>query len=381
MNLELIKILLIDNFERKIPISFLIESLGYSIIESDSAEGGIEVLKTKQIDLVIMDVGLNQMGNETLMGEIKNNPETNEIPVIIISPFSESMEIKVAKCIKQGADDIVTPFILETLIASKIAAVLEKKSLRDKEKAFLNEIEEKNKSLEELNQLKNKFVGMAAHDLRNPLSSIRGFSEILLEERHELEEEDQEKYLNIINSVSTNMLKLVNDILDVSVIESGNLDLACKKCSLQDLIGERIQMHEAIAEKKNIKLSSKLQGLDEFKFDPDRITQVFDNILSNAIKFSPSDKNIFIDLKKEDGTARVIVKDEGPGISPEDQKKLFKDFQKLSARPTGGESSTGLGLAIVKKMIDAHQGTLFVESVLGDGAAFNFKIPLEMKDE
>lgn len=214
MNLELIKILLIDNFERKIPISFLIESLGYSIIESDSAEGGIEVLKTKQIDLVIMDVGLNQMGNATLMGKIKNNPETNEIPVIIISPFSESMEIKVAQCIKQGADDIVTPFILETLIASKIAAVLEKKSLRDKEKAFLNEIEEKNKSLEELNQLKNKFVGMAAHDLRNPLSSIRGFSEILLEERHELEEEDQEKYLNIINSVSTNMLKLVNDILD-----------------------------------------------------------------------------------------------------------------------------------------------------------------------
>jgi two-component system, sensor histidine kinase and response regulator len=381
MNLELIKILLIDNFERKIPISFLIESLGYSIIESDSAEGGIEVLKTKQIDLVIMDVGLNQMGNATLMGKIKNNPETNEIPVIIISPFSESMEIKVAQCIKQGADDIVTPFILETLIASKIAAVLEKKSLRDKEKAFLNEIEEKNKSLEELNQLKNKFVGMAAHDLRNPLSSIRGFSEILLEERHELEEEDQEKYLNIINSVSTNMLKLVNDILDVSVIESGKLDLACKKCSLKNLIGERIQMHELIAEKKGIKLSSKLQDLDEFKFDPDRITQVFDNILSNAIKFSPSDKNIFIDLKKEDGMARVIVKDEGPGISPEDQKKLFKDFQKLSARPTGGESSTGLGLAIVKKMVDAHQGALFVESVLGEGAAFNFKIPLEMKDE
>ena len=111
-------------------------------------------------------------------------------------------------------------------------------------------------------------------------------------------------------------------------------------------------------------------------FDPERIAQVIDNLLRKAIKYSPYGSSITVTLEEKDGMAEFRVRDEGPGISEEDQARMFGEFQKLSARPTGGEVSTGLGLAIVKKIIDAHQGSIKVESNLGEGSTFIFTIPL-----
>ena len=233
------------------------------------------------------------------------------------------------------------------------------------------------KNLFELNQLKNKFLGMAAHDLRNPLTSIRGFSEILFNEELGPVTEEQKEFLKIINTTSDEMLTLLNDLLDISVIESGKLDIRLKRGSLKKLLEDRIKINKVIADKKNITIQSKLADTPDIQFDPNRIIQVFDNLASNAIKFSPRDSNIYITLSKKDKMLRVSVKDEGPGISEEDQSRLFGEFQRLSAQPTGGEKSTGLGLAIVKKVIEAHNGTLEVESEPGEGATFSFKLPME----
>jgi two-component system, sensor histidine kinase and response regulator len=233
------------------------------------------------------------------------------------------------------------------------------------------------KKLVELNQLKNKFLGIAAHDLRNPLGAIQGFSDILLDQDIGQLNEDQQECLSVINSASRSMLELVNELLDVAVIESGNLNLKLRSGSLKKLLTERIRQINIVAQKKQISLCAELAENPEALFDENRIGQVIDNLVSNAIKFSNSGTSIYIGLRQEGNIARISVRDEGPGISPNDQLKLFGEFQKLSARPTGEEKSTGLGLAIVKRIIEAHHGEIEVESKLGEGSTFSFTLPLK----
>ena len=228
----------------------------------------------------------------------------------------------------------------------------------------------------ELNQLKNKFLGIAAHDLRNPLASIRGFSELLLGDDMGSLTEDQHEFIKTIHSLSQDMLNLVNDLLDVSVIESGKLELKRQPGSLKVLIEERIRINSILAEKKQIKLHESLATVPEVSFDYSRIVQVVDNLISNAIKYSPSGSNIFVSLSQQGMKAQISVRDEGPGIEPEEQKRLFGEFQRLSTKPTGGEKSTGLGLSIVKKIVEAHNGTTAVESQPGAGSIFTFILPI-----
>jgi len=233
------------------------------------------------------------------------------------------------------------------------------------------------RKLVELNQQKNRFMGIAAHDLRNHLTSIRGLSEILLSEASGPLTEEQREYLAVVHSASSGMLTLVNNLLDVSVIESGKLDLEKSGGSLKSLIEERIRIHKVLAKEKNISFVEALTDNGRQYFDPSKIAQVIDNLLSNAIKFSPRDCRIYVELSRQGNVSRVSVRDEGPGIPIDDQKIVFGEFHRLKAKPTGGEKSTGLGLAIAKKIVEAHGGTLEVESQVGAGATLSFTLPIE----
>ncbi|MHC4886257.1 MAG: hybrid sensor histidine kinase/response regulator [Planctomycetota bacterium] len=231
--------------------------------------------------------------------------------------------------------------------------------------------------LEELNEMKNHFLGIAAHDLRNPLSSIIGMSEILTGEDFGLSDVEREEFTQTIHTVANDMLTLVNDLLDVSVIESGELRIDREEACLQELIERRLQLQLPTAKHKNMSLTAELDNLPSFAFGADRIAQVIDNLVSNAIKYSEPGTAITLRLSAQGGRARFAVTDQGPGLSEEDQKLLFGNFQKLSAMPTGGERSTGLGLAIVKKIVEAHGGCMDVQSRLGEGSTFAFEIPVE----
>jgi two-component system sensor histidine kinase/response regulator len=231
--------------------------------------------------------------------------------------------------------------------------------------------------LSELNQLKNKFLGMAAHDLRNPLSSMRGFSEIMLSGLTGDLNNDQKEYLTIIFNTSNQMLSLVNDLLDVSVIESGKLDLNLQKVSIKKIIEDRLHLLAHLSQQKNITVHMFSQEIPEVNIDINKISQVIDNLITNAVKFSPPGVSVYISAEVKEGKVEISVKDEGPGISDDDREKLFGAFQKLSARPTGGEKSTGLGLSIVKKILDAHHGSINVKSLDGKGTTFTFALPTE----
>lgn len=231
------------------------------------------------------------------------------------------------------------------------------------------------RNLVELNQLKSKFLGIAAHDLRSPLSSVRGFSEILLTEAVGPLTAEQREYITVIHDVSRNMLALVNDLLDISVIESGKLELHPEKVSLTSFLKERFRFYEVAAREQRITLHGDIENVPEQWFDPNKIGQVIDNLVSNAVKYSAPGTNIYLTLKREDGCLVVSVRDEGPGVPPEYQTRIFGEFQRLGPMPRG-EKSFGLGLAIAKRIIDAHNGRICVKSGPGVGSIFSFTLPL-----
>lgn len=224
-------------------------------------------------------------------------------------------------------------------------------------------------ALEELNEEKNHLMGIIAHDLRNPLSSTLSLAQLLKSESASWEEDHVICIDGIIKALNR-MVNMVDRILDVKALESKNEQIKLEKADLAELIQQAYDGLKSKVEKKHLQVHLNLNDQVYAHVDRQYLLQVVENLLSNAIKFSPSGKSIFLNLWVHEGKAHIGIKDEGPGISPDDQKKLFHKFQLLSARPTAGESSTGLGLSIVKKYTELMNGNVWCESEPGKGAKF-----------
>jgi len=310
---------------------------------------------------------------------LKADPKTAETPVIFISARSDVQDV-VEGFDQGGVDYIVKPFQTEEVLA-RVKTHLQLYSLKRQRERLIEELEQKNQELVSLNELKNRFLGIAAHDIRNPLSSIKGFVELLSLSGETFSAEEYTEMMELINKSVNDLLVMVDDLLDISVIESGNLKLDLGPADMKSLLEDRIQVNSGHARGKNITIHKNLPDLEPSVFDRKRMAQVMDNLISNAIKYSPLGSNVYIGLSREDGWACITVRDEGQGIRREDQPQLFTGFQKLGSKPTGGEKSTGLGLAIVKSIVDAHQGRIEVTSEVGKGSTFEVRLPeLEMPD-
>ncbi len=231
--------------------------------------------------------------------------------------------------------------------------------------------------LVELNQQKNRFIGIAAHDMRGPLGGIMNMTETLLDRLSDQVTSIDVKHLRIIQRTSKSLLSLLNDLLDIAVIESGEFTLNKEHGNLKVVLEERIPLHQLVADKKGITLHKSLPDVPNTFFDPHRISQVIDNVLSNAIKYSPPGFNVSVSLDHNETSLILYVQDEGEGMTTDEINRLFQEFRPLGHKPTGGESSTGLGLSIIKKITDAHQGTINVESKVGEGTMFTVYLPLD----
>ncbi len=230
------------------------------------------------------------------------------------------------------------------------------------------EIEDNNQKLIELNNEKSSIIGIVAHDLKNPLTSAFTMANILKSESENLDEE-QIQCLNIIEKSINRMNDMINRLLDIRKIEDKISELKLEKVNLRKVIKDVNNNLSNEINRKQINLSIEAEELYA-QVDPDYAVQVFENLLSNAIKFSPPQKEVKVILAKDDGKARAEIIDEGPGLTDDDKKKIFGKFQRLSAKPTGGEQSTGLGLSIVKKYVEAMNGKVWCESEQGKGANF-----------
>ncbi len=240
------------------------------------------------------------------------------------------------------------------------------------------ELSKKNVELQRLNSLKNRFLGMAAHDIRNPLGVIMAYSEFLLEETRDRLSEEHIEFINTINSSAQNLLALIEDLLDISHIESGKLNLDLKPTDIVSFAEESISLNKALAAKKNISIKFSADKRPVIvNIDPRKMEQVFNNLLSNAMKFSYGNSEIKVSISAEGNQVLTEVIDKGKGIKPDFIEKLFHPFAKESSEGTAGEKCTGLGLSIVKRIVEGHKGSISAESSPGKGSRFYFWLPLD----
>ncbi|HKV09327.1 MAG TPA: ATP-binding protein [Thermoanaerobaculia bacterium] len=238
------------------------------------------------------------------------------------------------------------------------------------------ELARKNAELARLNDQKNQFLGIAAHDLRNPLDVILTYSRFLLEDAGETLDPQHTRFIRTIRSSSSFMLNLVEDLLDVSKIEAGRLELDLARVDLAALVRRNVELHRVLAEKKEIGIDLEEEGGEvPMVLDPAKIEQVLNNLIGNAVKFSPPGRRVLVRLTGQGEGAVIAVHDQGPGIPAHEMDKLFRPFEKTSVRSTGGEKGAGLGLTIVKNIVSGHGGEIRVESTVGEGAAFYVSLP------
>lgn len=239
------------------------------------------------------------------------------------------------------------------------------------------EMTKKNIELAQLNEMKNAFLGMAAHDLRNPLSIFQTFTEFLIEEAADCLTDEHIGFLQVMHTSAGNMLSLVEDLLDYTKIEAGRLDLELQEVNLYDSLKNSIKPLNTLAHAKKVRIIlSSVEDHLVISLDPPKMNQVYNNILTNAIKFSHPDSEVTVNLESDNEFAIIRFIDSGEGMEPQKLEQLFVPFSKASSKGTSGEKGSGLGLFIVKRIIEGHKGKIEIYSMKGKGTEVIVKLPL-----
>ena len=418
-----------DSLTQALQLQNILEEHDYRVAVAYNGMEALEHLKEHIPSLVISDIVMPEMDGYELCKHIRSAEKLRDIPVILLTALSDPEDV--IKALECGADNFVTKPYKEDFLISRIRTILANQELRKKgmsemgieiffggKKIFITsqrtqiidlllstyenaiqknlelkqvnnelilahkELEKRNIQLQNLNKQKNEFLGMAAHDLRNPLGAISNFSEVLYDEAAKALNQEQLELVSIIRSSSEFMLQMVNDFLDISKIESGKLDLDLQPTDILSLAKQNISLNRIFSTKKGIELVLNHEGnLPVMLMDAGKIEQVLNNFISNAIKFSYPQSVIKVQLNSSDDHLVISVTDEGQGIPEKDLDKLFKAFEQTSVKTTGGEKSTGLGLSIVKKIVEGHKGKIRVESEVGKGSTFYAFLPIILPDK
>lgn len=247
---------------------------------------------------------------------------------------------------------------------------------------YNKEIETKNNQLIYLNQEKNELMAIVVHDLKNPLSAIKGLVDIIQWSTDSITKEELIEYVEMIQTSAQQMFDLIENLLDMNKLDSGKIDANLQPTNIWLIILRIIKRYQIKAQTKNIIFHA--EAVDEKTIaivDENLFHQVLDNIISNAVKYSPFDKNIYCRMLVVENKVRCEIEDQGPGFSEQDLKKLFGKFSRLSAKPTGGEHSSGLGLFIVKKLVENMHGSVWCETEMSNGAKFIVEFPLFIDTE
>ncbi len=367
-----------DNTVNRLMLSNYVEGLNYAAETVVNGQEALRILETEQFDLVLLDVEMPVMNGYEVLEQLKANPALRDLPVIMISALDELDNI--VKCIELGAEDYLPKPFNPVLLRARLNACLEKKRLRDQE-ADLQRKELA--AMEKLTRLKDQFVNTVSHDLRNPINTVLGYSDLLQESLQDSTDPTTELFLNKIRSSSRHMLNLVNDLLDLAKIETGGI-LELQVFHLGQFLQERYEEFELLAQQKGLNFSYQPPPIDrKLNIDTLRMSQVVNNLLSNALKYTPLDGtvtltgSIHLNQNGSGGWALIQVSDSGLGIPEEDIPHLFDKFYRVNRTEHRAVEGTGLGLSIVKAIVESHGGEIRVESELGKGSSFIVTLPLE----
>ena len=272
------------------------------------------------------------------------------------------------------ARDRVAPFsereidLIETFADQAVIAI---ENVR-----LFEEIQEKSRLLEAANRHKSEFLANMSHELRTPLNAIIGFSEVLLQGMFGALNEKQREYQQDVLSSGRLLLSLINDILDLSKVEAGRVELELGEFSLPAALEHGVTMIRERASRHGIRVEIEVDGVDRIVADERKVKQIVANLLSNAVKFTPDGGRVDVRAERDDGEVRVAVRDTGIGIEPADRERIFEEFQQASRDPERSREGTGLGLALSKRYVELHGGRIWVDSEVGKGSTFTFALPL-----
>ena len=324
--------------------------------------------------VVTDDLSLSTAGN-TLRGEF----EHQQIKTLIVMPLMVQGELQgVVEAVTMKDKDYVTSEVeLLTLVANELAGGMSRKRLIDEIRRKNVELEEQTLKTREASETLKKFLAMFSHELRSPLNSIIGFSDILASQLEELPQSSVEEFMKNINASGKHLQLIINDILDLSKIESGTLDLHIASYpvsyfeeSIRRVLSASIQERQI-----NLEFAFSLE-FDEIVVDQTRFKQILINLVSNAIKFSDPGGTVRISSRREGNDIQFEVLDHGIGIKAADVTHLFKPFKQAADGKGMNRNGIGLGLVITKKLIELHGGTIWIDSAWGEGSTVSFRIPL-----
>lgn len=286
-------------------------------------------------------------------------------------PITEGDEELISILANQIGQSLENARLFEQVFRSSQA--LETK-VQDRTKQLASALEE----VQSISKTKSEFISAVSHELRTPLTSIKGYASLLMTGKLGEIPDQVKQRLDKINTHSDNLVKLINDLLDIARIESGRVEMNFEKCNLSDIIENVHDLLTPQMKDKGINWKSDVaKEIPEMMLDSNQVERVFINLVSNAIKFTPENGTISVNATIEDDVVTAQVSDTGIGISEEDIRRLFDEFYRVENKINQNVKGTGLGLALAKKIVEAHSGTIWITSQLNEGTTFHFTLPLD----
>lgn len=384
------QLLIIDDEEEILKALYRQFRREYDVYTAPSAEQGYRLMTENPIQVIISDQRMPGMNGAEFFGKIKN--EYPDAIRLLLTGYADIQAVisaindgNIFRYIAKPWDPVELDTIVREAFERYHLIVQNRKLLEELQESNTRleqrvaertaELEEMNGRLLTLNQQKDSFLGMAAHDLRTPLTVLQGFTDLLT--HPSARPEDFKEFIVIIRETIQQMLVLLDDLLDITAIEAGKLTLRPETVAIAPFIERICKLSYRIGEQKGIQLVTDVApDLPPITFDPRRIEQVLNNLLSNAFKFSHGGTTVTVQVRTHPDAVEFAVIDQGQGIRANEIDMVFGEFQRVSTKPTGDEGSTGLGLSICRRIVDLHNGHIAVDSAIGQGSRFYFTLPL-----
>jgi two-component system sensor histidine kinase/response regulator len=354
------RILVVDDQPANVQIvGTILGNLGHEIIPASDGATALKRVALRMPDLILLDLLMPGLGGCEVCRQLKENPEWKDIPVIFLSA-ADDKDLIVRALDSGGVDYITKPFNQAELI-SRVRTQLVLKSARDR--------------LKQLAEDKDELLGILAHDLKNYLGGINMSAALISRQVGRFKDERLTQLSDNMVHSSAQAMTFVKEFLANSAMDHV-FTLKLTAASLNEIAAATVQQYQEAARQKEMVIETDFPTEAVVALaDVSCLDQVLDNLISNALKFSPPGRRIFISVRSAANRAECIIRDEGPGFTVEDKDRMFRRYGRLSARPTGGEPSTGLGLSIVRKLVQAMDGELLCESNPGQGATFTIRLP------
>lgn len=361
-------ILVVDDLPaNRLVIERHLARLGYATAQAEDGRRALDVLHATSIDLVLLDIMMPVMNGFEALEAIKTDPTLAAIPVVVVSALNDVESI--ARCIALGAEDFLFKPVERVLLEARVAACLARKRAHDREQAALA-------AAEEASRAKDRFVALVSHELKNPLTALIGFADMLVQpEAPELDLAQQEA-VNNIRGLGRQMGAVLEDLADLTRIESGQLRLRPEALPLESVVESALSSVQGLIEARGHTLTLDLPAdLPPVWADGVRLTQVLTNLLNNACKYTPDGGTVSVSARlSSPALVEVTVRDNGPGIVSRDQARIFEPFFRSTDEAVRRQPGSGLGLSITRHLVELQGGAIRFESAPGQGTAFSFTV-------